>query len=74
MDALSVTADEVALEGLDGITLASLWTRLEHRQPAFPLRLDRATKELLWRSLSSDPDMSFYQNPQEREDVVLFDR
>lgn len=74
MDALSLLADEVALEGLDGITLPSLWTRLQKRQPKFPLQLDEPTKELLWRSLSSDPDMKFYQNPEERDDIVLFDR
>uniref|UniRef100_H3CS41 Uncharacterized protein n=1 Tax=Tetraodon nigroviridis TaxID=99883 RepID=H3CS41_TETNG len=74
MDALSLITDEVALEGLDGITLPSLWIRLENRQPKFPLKLDEPTKELLWRSLTIDPDMEFYQNPQERDDVVLFDR
>lgn len=74
MDALSITADEVALEGLDGITLPSLWLRLENRQPKFPLKLDEPTKDFLWRSLASDPDLTFYQNPQERDDIVLFDR
>lgn len=74
MDGLSITANEVALEGLDGITVPSLWLRLENRQPKFPLKLDEPTKELLWRSLTSDPDLKFYQNPQERDDIVLFDR
>lgn len=74
MDGLSITANEVALEGLDGITLPSLWLRLENRKPKFPLKLDEPTKELLWRSLTSDPDLKFYQNPQERDDIVLFDR
>ncbi|XP_029706384.1 general transcription factor 3C polypeptide 1 isoform X2 [Takifugu rubripes] len=74
MDGLSITANEVALEGLDGITLPSLWLRLENRQPKFPLKLDEPTKELLWRSLTSDPDLKFYQNPEERDDIVLFDR
>lgn len=74
MDALSLIADEVALEGLDGITIPSLWIRLENRQPKFPLKLDEPTKEFLWRSLASDPDMKFYQNPKERDDIVLFDR
>lgn len=74
MDALSIVADEVALEGLDGITIPTLWIRLENRQPKFPLQLDDSTKEHLWKSLINNTDLKFYQLPHEREDVVLFDR
>lgn len=74
MDPLSIVEDEVALEGLDGITIPSLWIRLESRQPSFPLKLDEPTKEFLWRSLASSAELKFYEQPQEREDVVLFDR
>lgn len=74
MDPLSIVADEVALEGLDGITLPCLWIRLEERQPKFPLKLDDCTKELVWKSLISNTDLKFFQLPQERDDVVLFDR
>lgn len=74
MDPLSIVADEVALEGLDGITIPSLWIRLEYRQPKFPLQLDDSTKELLWKSLVNNTDLKFYHLPHEREDVVLFDR
>ncbi|XP_034542767.1 general transcription factor 3C polypeptide 1 [Notolabrus celidotus] len=74
MDPLSLVADEVALEGLDGITLPSLWIRLEDRKPKFPLQLDDCTKELLWKSLLSNSDLKFYELPQERDDVELTDR
>lgn len=74
MDPLSIVADEVALEGLDGITIPSLWIRLEGRQPKFPLKLDDSTKELIWKSLINNTDLKFYQLPHEREDVELFDR
>ncbi|XP_054912510.1 general transcription factor 3C polypeptide 1 [Poeciliopsis prolifica] len=74
MDALSVVVDEVALEGLDGITLPTLWIRLEDREPKFPLKLDGCTKGFIWRSLVSNADLSFYELPEEREDVELFDR
>ncbi|XP_047435192.1 general transcription factor 3C polypeptide 1-like [Mugil cephalus] len=74
MDALSLVADEVALEGLDGITIPSLWIRLESRLPPFPLKLDDCTKGFLWKSLASNSDLSFYQLPEQRDDVVLFDR
>ncbi|XP_030595893.1 general transcription factor 3C polypeptide 1 [Archocentrus centrarchus] len=74
MDLLSIVVDEVALEGLDGITIPTLWIRLEHRQPKFPLKLDDCTKELIWRSLVSSSGLRFFELPQEREDVVLTDR
>ncbi|KAM7394584.1 hypothetical protein PAMP_021375 [Pampus punctatissimus] len=74
MDPLSIVEDEVALEGLDGITIPTLWIRLEDRKPTFPLKLDDGTKELIWKSLVANTDLKFYQLPQEREDVLLFDR
>ncbi|XP_068606928.1 general transcription factor 3C polypeptide 1 [Brachionichthys hirsutus] len=74
MDPLSIVVDEVALEGLDGTTIPSLWIRLEDRKPKFPLKLDGCTKELIWKSLISNADLKFYQLPQERGDIVLFDR
>ncbi|KAG8014611.1 General transcription factor 3C polypeptide 1 [Nibea albiflora] len=74
MDPLSIAEDEVALEGLDGITIPTLWIRLEDRQPKFPLKIDDCTKELIWKSLIHNTDLKFYQLPQEREDVELYDR
>lgn len=75
MDSLSIVVDEVALEGLDGITIPTLWIRLENRQPPFPLKLDDSTKAgLIWKCLVNNTDLRFYELPQEREDVELFDR
>ncbi|KAM4584504.1 general transcription factor 3C polypeptide 1 isoform 2-T2 [Odontesthes bonariensis] len=74
MDALSIVADEVALEGLDGITIPTLWIRLEDRPSKFPLKLDECTKGFIWRSLVNDTELRFYELPQEREDVELVDR
>lgn len=75
MDALAIALDEVALEGLDGITLSSLWIRLESRQPPFPLTLDAMTREYVWRFLvSSEDEVSFYLLPQDRPPVTLYDR
>ncbi|XP_023257018.1 general transcription factor 3C polypeptide 1 isoform X3 [Seriola lalandi dorsalis] len=74
MDPWSAVADEVALEGLDGITIPTLWIRLEDRLPRFPLKFDDCTKELIWRSLISNTDLKFYELPEERGDVVLTDR
>ncbi|CAL8354123.1 unnamed protein product [Boreogadus saida] len=74
MDALSIVHDEVALEGLDGITIPSLWIRLGSRTPSFPLKLDSYTKEFIWRSLINNVDLDFYELPKERVDVELLDR
>lgn len=75
MDALGIALDEVALEGLDGLTLSSLWIRLESRQPAFPLTLDAMTREYVWRFLvSSEDEVSFYLLPQGKPPLTLKDR
>ncbi|KAI5091211.1 general transcription factor 3C polypeptide 1 isoform X2 [Silurus meridionalis] len=75
MDALAMVLDEVALEGLDGITLSSLWIRLESRLPAFPLTLDALTREYVWRFLvSSEDEVSFYLLPQDRAQITLYNR
>ncbi|XP_045078682.1 general transcription factor 3C polypeptide 1 [Coregonus clupeaformis] len=74
MDPLDILLDEVALEGLDGVTTTSLWIRLEKRNPAFPLNLDSYTKEFIWKSLVYNHEVDFYELPQERADVVLVDR
>uniref|UniRef100_A0A3B3H9T5 Uncharacterized protein n=1 Tax=Oryzias latipes TaxID=8090 RepID=A0A3B3H9T5_ORYLA len=74
MDPLSTVVDEVALEGLDGITIPTLWIRLGTVQPKFPLKLDELTKEFIWKSLVNNRDLRFYELPQERPDVQLFNR
>ncbi|KAM4697792.1 general transcription factor 3C polypeptide 1 [Rhinophrynus dorsalis] len=74
MDLLEAVVDEVALEGLDGITLSALWLRLQTRVPTFPLLLDSATKQLIWQSLVSHPEIDFYQLPVERRPLVISNR
>ncbi|XP_069860386.1 general transcription factor 3C polypeptide 1 isoform X1 [Dipodomys merriami] len=74
MDALESLLDEVALEGLDGLCLPALWSRLETRVPPFPLILEPYTQEFLWRALATHPGISFYEEPRERPDLQLQDR
>ncbi|XP_067859493.1 general transcription factor 3C polypeptide 1 isoform X2 [Heptranchias perlo] len=74
MDALAALVDEVALEGLDGITFSTLWFRLESRVPAFPLPLDPATKRFLWEALISSREVEFYELPEQRPPLVFYDR
>ncbi|NXL50106.1 TF3C1 factor, partial [Podilymbus podiceps] len=74
MEALWALLDEVALEGLDGITPGALWQRLGARTPPFPLPLEPATQQLLWAALSARPDVSFYLLPRARPPLRLHDR
>lgn len=74
MDALESLLDEVALEGLDGLCLPALWSRLEARVPPFPLPLEPYTQEFLWKALATHPGISFYVEPRERLDLHLQDR
>ena len=48
MDLSHTVLEEIALDGLDGLTLESLWFRLEHTFPKFPLKLDDKAKAYLW--------------------------
>ncbi|XP_041133837.1 general transcription factor 3C polypeptide 1-like isoform X2 [Polyodon spathula] len=74
MDALQALEDEVALEGLDGITVSGLWFRIQNRVPKFPLLLDPATKQFLWQALVCNAELEFYELPKERPAFVFFDR
>ncbi|NWH66888.1 TF3C1 factor, partial [Geococcyx californianus] len=74
MEALWDVVDEVALEGLDGITPSALWQRLGTRSPPFPLPLDPAAQQLLWAALCARPGLSFYLLPRPRPQLRLHDR
>ncbi|CAN7999354.1 unnamed protein product [Ixodes hexagonus] len=72
-DFYAACIDEIALEGLDGITLQALWVRLEGR-PKFPLALDDKSKAFIWRSIVPDPRLMFYELAEPRADLVIYDR
>ncbi|RDD40570.1 General transcription factor 3C polypeptide 1 [Trichoplax sp. H2] len=55
MQAIAAIIDEIALEGLEGITLPILWMRIDQRQPKIDLTLDDAAKEYIWQKLASLP-------------------
>ncbi|XP_006270583.1 general transcription factor 3C polypeptide 1 isoform X3 [Alligator mississippiensis] len=74
MEAFWALLDEVALEGLDGITLGTLWHRLGTRLPPFPLTVEPSTQQLLWATLSTRADLSFHLLPSERPPLRLHDR
>ncbi|XP_003379787.1 conserved hypothetical protein [Trichinella spiralis] len=62
--------DEIALEGLDGITLNSLWVRLRTR-PGLYLRVDDLVKQHLWNSIFHNKELSFYTLPKPRETIDM---
>ncbi|XP_038054331.1 general transcription factor 3C polypeptide 1-like isoform X2 [Patiria miniata] len=62
-----ICLDEIALEGLDGITLACLWCRLDQRLPKFPLALDPKAKQFLWKGILASKDVAFFSLPEPRK-------
>ncbi|XP_063171074.1 general transcription factor 3C polypeptide 1 [Candoia aspera] len=74
MEALWAALDEVALEGLDGVTPGALWERLAGRVPPFPLSLEPGARQLLWATLAAHAELRFYLLPQPRPPLRLFDR
>ncbi|KRX19313.1 General transcription factor 3C polypeptide 1 [Trichinella nelsoni] len=62
--------DEIALEGLDGITLNSLWVRLQTR-PGLYLRVDDVVKQHLWNLIFHNKELSFYTLPKPRETIDM---
>ncbi|XP_051844236.1 general transcription factor 3C polypeptide 1 [Antechinus flavipes] len=74
MDALESLLDEVALEGLDGLSVPTLWSRLESRVPPFPLPMEPHTQQFLWRALAAHSDIRFYVEPRDRPELLLQDR
>ncbi|KAF4117950.1 hypothetical protein G5714_000001 [Onychostoma macrolepis] len=74
MDPLDAVLDEVALEGLDGISIQTLWLRLRSRQPEFGLNLDPLSQQFLWSCLIRAAEIRFYLLPEDRRAVTLHDR
>ncbi|XP_014666558.1 PREDICTED: general transcription factor 3C polypeptide 1-like [Priapulus caudatus] len=73
MDFLESCLDEIALEGLDGVTVSVLWMRLGNRQD-FPLKLDDDSKIYIWSWLSRSTDVEFYELVELRHPLVLTNR
>lgn len=65
--------DEIALEGLDGITLEGLWKRLEKR-PKFEMTLDEKSKEFFWKMIKRLKGIDMYELEEAREPLFIFNR
>ncbi|BFZ08364.1 hypothetical protein BsWGS_11404 [Bradybaena similaris] len=68
----SAIAEEIALEGLDGITLNALWVRLENRPGFTDVNLDDDFKRFVWRYVCQVKDFTFYCLPEARPELVIF--
>ena len=69
--------DEIALEGLDGITLPTLWLRLtvllkERTNKTIPLV--EKLKNHLWRDFTRNTKLQFYLLPTPRDEPDIFNR
>ena len=77
MDIFEAIKEEIALEGLDGITIPTLWLRLGIRQAEtkekFP-NLNDNFKEYLWSFCCSLNCIQIYKLPFPRDEPELFDR
>uniref|UniRef100_A0A2C9LRY9 B-block binding subunit of TFIIIC domain-containing protein n=1 Tax=Biomphalaria glabrata TaxID=6526 RepID=A0A2C9LRY9_BIOGL len=71
MDFTAVT-EEIALEGLEGITLSALWLRLEHRSNFPKENLDEDSKKYIWQYLTGCMELEFYNLPQPRTKLKIF--
>lgn len=76
-DIKSIVFDEIALEGLEGITVSSLWLRLE-QVDEFRLKLDQqSTKAYVWKNVVlkfAKSNLEFYRLPEQRTTITIYNR
>lgn len=65
--------DEIALEGMDGLTIESLWIRLSERLHV-PLPLSPKIQQAIWHYIVRSPALLFYELAAIRPPIRTFDR
>lgn len=65
--------DEISLEGLDGITLEALWTRLEEATD-YTIIFSSEIKEEIWNYIKMLSELTFYELPEARSKLKIFNR
>lgn len=65
--------EEIGFDGLEGITLEGLWKRLSVRL-RLPLPLNQLITSDVWKFVQNAKCLQFYELPEEREPLKLFDR
>ncbi|OQR76444.1 general transcription factor IIIC, partial [Tropilaelaps mercedesae] len=73
---LEDAVEEIALEGLDGSTLPTLWLRMEdrYRRAEQTCELDAQFKQFIWSKVLFDSRLQLFRLPADRPDVFIFDR
>ncbi|XP_039298172.1 general transcription factor 3C polypeptide 1-like isoform X2 [Nilaparvata lugens] len=66
--------DEIALEGLDGITIEALWVRLRLRKGFLLPPKDDHAKAYIWNFVRRLRSVAFYKLQEPRKPLVVFDR
>ncbi|KAF6771512.1 hypothetical protein AHF37_10215 [Paragonimus kellicotti] len=65
---------EIAAEGLEGVTLENLWKYLANEDSKFSLGIDQHTKHFIWKTIISMKCLQFYVNPRPDGYTGPFDR
>ncbi|KAK3919691.1 General transcription factor 3C polypeptide 1 [Frankliniella fusca] len=73
LDYTATILDEIALEGLDGITLQALWVRLS-ACPYFPILIDSESQKFIWEIVKRLEDVDVFELPEARAPLVIFNR
>ncbi|GFT14430.1 general transcription factor 3C polypeptide 1 [Nephila pilipes] len=72
-DFMNSLLDEIALEGLDGITLQMLWKRIADR-PRFPIPVDEDSKKYFWNQIAKHKEIEVYKLSKPRKFSPVFNR
>lgn len=70
MNGFCICLDEIALEGLDGITVSTLWRRIGRAK--LSSTFDDSYKAFLWRCITSCKDIEAYLLPTPRNEILDF--
>lgn len=66
--------EEIGFEGLEGITVEGLWKRIGVRLKLMPLPLNKRLRNDIWKFVQNAKCLQYYELPEEREPLKLFDR
>lgn len=69
----TVLKEEIALEGLDGITFQALWIRLSEATGTKTI-FTNSFKEYIWKLIKLLPYIQYYELEEPRKDLIPFDR
>lgn len=58
-----ILLSEVAVSGLEGITLDQLWNNLEDNRTGFPWKIDKYSKQFIWSTLIKMDNIKYFALP-----------